>query len=142
MEPADLLKAWRIHFFQRAPVEDEPGSVPAQEFLDSLPPSERAKIVAILDAVAAAPPPAFSGGGYWHAMHGEMSGFYETRTRASGRNQRLVCVLERPGDDLGGPSIVCLGGFAKRLRSAAHMREYRRMREYRAEFLETRRVLR
>lgn len=29
--------------------------------------------IGVLDAVRAAPPPAFSGGGKWEAMHGTMS---------------------------------------------------------------------
>jgi len=31
-------------------------------------------MVAVLSAVADAPPPAFSGGGKWEAMHDEMAG--------------------------------------------------------------------
>jgi hypothetical protein len=31
-------------------------------------------MLAVLDAVAAAPPPRFSGGGLWEAMHGDMHG--------------------------------------------------------------------
>ena len=47
-------------------------------------------------AVAAAPPPAFSGGGKWEAMHGEMSGFFEVRVDGPQRHHyRLFCVLER-----------------------------------------------
>jgi hypothetical protein len=54
---------WLIHFFKRHK-EDDPGqSVPGREFLDACPKSVRAKLVAIVTAVAAAPPPMFSGGG-------------------------------------------------------------------------------
>jgi len=42
-------------------------------------------MLAVLNAVAAAPPPAFSGGGYWEAMHGEMTGFFEVRVDGPGR---------------------------------------------------------
>jgi hypothetical protein len=34
-------------------------------------------MAAVLTAVAAAPPHRFSGGGYWEAMHGEMTGYCE-----------------------------------------------------------------
>jgi hypothetical protein len=34
-------------------------------------------MLAVLNAVAEAPPPRFSGGGMWEAMHGEMAGFYD-----------------------------------------------------------------
>jgi hypothetical protein len=40
--------------------------------LDGLPTKVLAEMVAVLDAVAEAPPPAFSGGGKWEAMHGEL----------------------------------------------------------------------
>lgn len=132
---------WCIRFFQREGCGDLPGAVPAREFLDALAPRAAAKIEAILAAVAAAPPPKFAGGGKWQAMRGEMSGCYEVRVRDASLNHRLICVLDRPGDDLGGPSVVCLGGFSKRLRIAAPSREYRRLAGYRQEFLSTRRTL-
>ena len=132
---------WHIHFFQRADdTANRPGAVPSQDFLDSLDIKTRARFEAVLNAVAAAPPPSFSGGGYWHAMHGQMSGLYEVRIQADRQNHRLLCLLDRRGDGLGGPSIVCLGGFSKRLRCGAHPREYRRIRSYRDEFSRDRRV--
>ena len=71
------------------------GSVPAADFLDGAPPKVRGTILAVLDAVAAAPPPAFSGGSKWEAMHGEMGGYYEIRVTGPGREQfRLFCLLE------------------------------------------------
>jgi hypothetical protein len=51
-----------IHFFQRSSDDDHDAVVPAIEFLNSLRPKVAAEINAILDAVAKAPPPAFSGG--------------------------------------------------------------------------------
>ena len=50
------------------------GSVPALKFLDGCPGKIDAEFTAVLDAVAAAPPPRFSGGGKWEAMHGSMNG--------------------------------------------------------------------
>ena len=61
---------WRIHFFQRHPQDDQRTAVPALDFLDAIPTKIAAEIHAVLDAVAEAPPPAFSGGGKWEAMHG------------------------------------------------------------------------
>jgi hypothetical protein len=52
------------------------GSAPALEFLDACPGKIDAEFTAVLDAVAAAPPPRFSGGGKWEAMHGAMKGWY------------------------------------------------------------------
>lgn len=70
---------WLIHFFQRHSDEDASAPVPAMEFLASLPANTAAEFHAILNAVAKAPPPAFSGGGKWEAMHGDMAGIYEVR---------------------------------------------------------------
>jgi hypothetical protein len=42
--------------------------VPALEFLDGCPCTIDAQFTAVLDAVAAAPPPRFSGGGKWEAI--------------------------------------------------------------------------
>ena len=79
-------------------------------------------------------------------MHGEMAGFYEARTsggNASGRqmNHRLLCLLVRNMEELGGPSIVALGGFSKPVRSPANPRDYETIRRYAAEFREHRTVL-
>ena len=95
----------------------------------------------MLDAVAEAPPPAFAGGGKWEAMHGDMSGFYEVRVQGGGHNHRLFRVLERHAEDLGGPSIVCIGGLSKPRRSAAPAQDHRRIRRFGAEFRKRRTVL-
>jgi hypothetical protein len=134
-------KPWRIHFFQRASADDSGRAVPAIEFLDSVPAKVAAEIHAVLDAVAAAPPPAFSGGGKWEAMHDEMAGYFEIRVQGGGMNHRLFCVLERDAGDLGGSSIVCIDGLSKPPRTAAHPRDYRRVRRYGAEFQKRRTVL-
>jgi hypothetical protein len=52
--------AWDIIFYATAE-----SSVPGADFLDGCPAKVRGTILAVLDAVAAAPPPAFSGGGKW-----------------------------------------------------------------------------
>jgi hypothetical protein len=133
---------WRIHFFQRHRADDPARAVPTITFLDSLPVRARAEVIAVLDAVAEAPPPSFSGGGKWEAMHGDMAGFYEIRVRgADRRNHRLFCVLEREAPDLGGPSIVCIDGLSKPLREAARPRDYRRVVALRDEFRSRRTVL-
>ncbi len=137
-----FVEPWRIHFFCRHP-EDDPGrSVPALEFLGRVPVKVRAEIVAVLEAVAEAPPPSFSGGGKWEAMRAEMSGFYEVRVRgADRRNHRLFCILERDAPDLGGSSIICIDGLSKPVRQAARQADYRRTLRYREEFSQRRTVL-
>jgi hypothetical protein len=132
---------WLIHFFQRHEDDDPDEAVPAIEFLESVPLKVRAEIHAVLDAVAEAPPPAFSGGGKWEVMHDDMAGFYEIRVQGGGKNHRLFCLLERDADDLGGSSIVVICGLAKPKRSAANPKDYRRASDHRREFEKRRRVL-
>jgi hypothetical protein len=95
----------------------------------------------VLDAVAAAPPPSFSGGGKWEAMHDDMAGYYEIRVQGAGMNHRLFCILEREAEDLGGSSIVCIGGLSKPPRTAAHPRDYKRIKRYGDEFRKRRTVV-
>lgn len=52
--------AWGIVFYS-----DATGTVPAHAFLDDCPAKVAATFIAVLDAVRAAPPPSFSGGGKW-----------------------------------------------------------------------------
>jgi hypothetical protein len=133
---------WLIHFFQRHPSDDAARSVPAIQFLDAVPVAVRAEIQAVLEAVAEAPPPSFSGGGKWEVMHNEMAGFYEVRVKGADRkNHRLFCVLERVAGDLGGSSIVAIDGLSKPVRTAASPRDYQRALKHRAEFSKRRTVL-
>lgn len=132
---------WRIHFFQRSAEDDSSRSVPSIDFLDSLPAKIAAEVHAVLDAVAASPPPAFSGGGKWEAMHADMAGYFKVRVQGGGMNHRLFCRLERDADDLGGSSIVCIDGLSKLRRTAAQPRDYRRVKRYGAEFRDRRTVL-
>ncbi len=107
---------WRIHFFRRHRDDDPAEAVPARDFLDACPTKVSATIVAVVHAVANAPPPAFSGGGKWEAMHGKMGGVYEVRVDGASRHHyRLFCVLERNGADhgLGGPSLILVTGKDK-----------------------------
>ena len=50
----------------------------------------------------------------WEAMHGQMSGFFEARTRGPDRRlYRLFCLLEREAPGLTRPSIIVLCGLSK-----------------------------
>jgi hypothetical protein len=118
---------WLIHFFQRHPKDDPAQSVPASEFLEACPIKVRAMFVAVLRAVAEAPPPMFSGGGKWEAMHGNMAGFYEVRVDGPKRHHyRLFCLLEREGLPLGlgGPSIVLITGKQKPFMTTLTAKDY------------------
>jgi ribosome-binding protein aMBF1 (putative translation factor) len=105
---------WVIIYFKASQ-----GTVPALAFLDECPLTLEAQFTAVLDAVAAAPPPQFSGGGKWEAMHGDMGGYYEIRLTGPGREQfRLFCLLENGTDEelarrgLRGPAIAVITGCA------------------------------
>lgn len=118
---------WRVHFFQRHPTDDPTRAVPAQTFLDACPTKVSATMIAVVQAVADAPPPAFSGGGKWEAMHGKMGGIYEVRVDGPSRHHyRLFCVLERDGAQLGlgGPSLVLIAGKEKPFQTKLSEREY------------------
>jgi len=132
--------AWDVVYYKAA---DE--RVPAIDFLDGCPTKVAANLLAVLDAVAEAPPPQYSGGGKWEAMHGTMGGYYEVRASGPGREQfRLFCVLENADQaelrrrGLPGPAIAVLTGMRKPWRTAFTEREYRAARalgdDHRANF--------
>ena len=81
----DRTPPWSIVYYKAAD-----GSVSALEFLDTCPGKIDAEFNAVLDAVAAAPPPQFSGGGKWEAMHGTMTRWHEIRLTGPGREQFVL----------------------------------------------------
>lgn len=115
-----------------APPADE---APAHVFLYDCPVSVRAQLLATLDAVAEAPPPQFSGGGYWEAMHGDMAGYYEVRASGPKREQfRLFCLLDNGTSEellrrgLPRPAIAVITGMRKQWRTAFGAADYKRVR--------------
>jgi hypothetical protein len=128
---------WRAHFFKRHQADDPAESVPARDFLERCPISVAAKIMAVVSAVAEAPPPAFSGGGKWEAMHGDMTGFFEVRVDGPRRHHyRLFCVLEREGakHGLGGPSLVLITGKDKPFQTLLFAADYDEVRSLGREY--------
>ncbi len=118
---------WDVVYYKAAD-----GSVPAIDFLDGCPVKVAANLLAVLDAVAEAPPPQYSGGGKWEAMHGSMGGCYEVRASGPQREQfRLFCVLENAEADelarrgLRAPAIAVIAGLRKPWRTAFDDRDYR-----------------
>ena len=94
-------------------------------------------MLAVVRAVADAPPPAFSGGGKWEAMHGEMRGWYEVRVDGRDRHHfRLFCLLEKDGAalGLGGPSLVLVTGKDKSFQTVLSDADYADVRRLGAEF--------
>lgn len=120
---------WDVKVFQRHHEDDPRETCPAEHFLLSCPESVAADLIAIVDAVAASPPPQFTGGGMWEAMHGQMRGYYEARTRGPDRRlYRLFCILERDAPGLSGPSIVVIGGLSKPNNSTFTATDYAEIR--------------
>lgn len=127
---------WAVKVFVRHRDDDREERCPAEEFLvDSCPEGVRIDLQAIIDAVAESPPPQFTGGGMWEAMHGDMAGFYEARTRGPDKLlYRLFCILEHNGPGLDGPAIVVIDGLAKKVGTAARPADYARARALRDEY--------
>lgn len=122
--------AWDVVYY-----EASDGTVPAIEFLDGCPTKVAANLLAVLDAVAEAPPPQYSGGGKWEAMHGAMGGYFEVRATGPRREQfRLFCLLDNAAEDelarrgLAGPAITVITGLQKPWRTAFDERDYRAVR--------------
>lgn len=86
-----------IVFFQRHIDDDYDESTPGQEFLNNICPEKvRRTFRAVLIEVAKAPPKRFAGGGYWEAMHGDMSGWFEVRVDGPKRTHyRLFCLYRK-----------------------------------------------
>ena len=63
-----------VVFFKRHADDDPQQRAPGYDFLSTCPTKVRATMYAVLTAVAAAPPKRYAGGGYWEAMHGDMTG--------------------------------------------------------------------
>lgn len=107
--------AWDIVYYDSANQ-----ALSALTFLEACPVKVEAHMLAVLDAVAEAPPPQFSGGGKWEAMHGTMGGYYEVRATGPNREQfRLFRILENADDavlaqrGLPGPAIAVITGLRK-----------------------------
>lgn len=122
--------------------ETKGGKVPAEEFLDRCPPNVDARFAAVLEAVRKAPPPRFSGGGYWEAMHGEMGGYYEIRLTGPGRRQhRLFCILDNGNSEelrdrgFDRPQIAVITGLVKNSGTTFSARDYAKVRRLGSEYL-------
>lgn len=132
--------AWGIVYF-RTPDD----RVPAEDFLDSCPSKVEATLLAVLEAVRAAPPPAFSGGGKWEAMRGTMGGYYEIRVTGPGRRHyRLFCLLDNGSPEelaergFDRPQIAVISGMVKEHMTEFSDAEYRkRVRSLGADYLAT-----
>lgn len=86
---------------------------------------------AVLIAVAEAPPKSFSGGGYWEAMHGDMSGWFEIRVDGPKKKEhfRLFCRLDYEAEGLDKPLLVIIDGRSKPTRTTLSDEDYAAVRK-------------
>ncbi|GAA3444421.1 hypothetical protein [Planomonospora venezuelensis] len=131
-----------VTFFHRHSDDDPTGAIPARQFLAACPTGVRAKSTAVLVAVATAPPSRFSGGGYWEAMHGDVSGYFEVRldgpkpAGGKGRHHyRLYCLLDYEAKETDRPLLVVITGLDKPYRTALSPADYAAVRRLGEEYL-------
>jgi hypothetical protein len=103
---------------------------------------DRGALLCGFGAVRQAPPPQFSGGGYWEAMHGDMGGYHKIRLTGPGRRQyRLFCILDNGGQEelreLGfdQPQIAAITGMVKNVGKKFSDQDYARVRKLGSEYL-------
>lgn len=110
------------------------GTSPAREFVNGLPKTPRAQMRACLAAVAAAPPKRFAGGGYWEAMHGDMTGWFEVRIDtvlgggAGTVHHRLFCRLDYEAEGRERPLLVAVTGMSKPFKTTFTDSDYAKVR--------------
>jgi len=115
-----LHERWEPQFFRRVEPAQIP-RVPALAWLRQVPDEVEAEIMATIDAVADGPPPRFRGGLRYVAMHGDMTGWFEARTKHQKRLYRLFCLQDRRAPGLPGPSLVMVTGGSKQPRQRSRI---------------------
>ena len=117
-----------VAFFRRHRDDAKDQPVPGRDFLNSCPPKVRATMRAVLVQVAAAPPKRFAGGGYWEAMKGDMTGWFEVRVDGPRRHHyRLFCRLDCDAQGLSKPLLVVVCGLSKPFRTQLSDADYERV---------------
>jgi len=99
-----------VAFFRRHSDDDPGQAIPGREFLNACPVKVRATMRAVLAQVAAAPPKRFAGGGYWEAMKGDLTGWFEVRVDGPRRHHyRLFCRLDCDSEGRAKPlpAVIC-----------------------------------
>jgi hypothetical protein len=126
--------AWDPQFFMRTDPKADP-AVPALAWLEAVPDAVEAEIMATIDAVAEGPPPQFRGGLRYQAMHGDMTGWFEVRTKHRKRLYRLFCLQDRKAPGLPRPALVLITGGDKANESAFSRAFYTKVRALGEEYL-------
>jgi hypothetical protein len=125
-----------VAYFQRHKDDDPAAAIPGRDFLNSCPVKVRATMRAVLIQVAAAPPKRFAGGGYWEAMKGEMTGWFEVRVDGPRRHHyRLFCRLDYAAEGRLKPLLAVICGLDKPFRTQLSDSDYTRVRDLGEEYL-------
>jgi hypothetical protein len=101
------VDAWDIKLFQRHPNDDPEEQCPAEDFFEECPDSVAADLIAIIEAVAAGPPPRFRGSSYWFAAPKLAAPVSSNKTEGPnlpptlGRGRALAVGAELGGGPLG-----------------------------------------
>jgi len=126
-----------VAFFRRHGNDDPGQAIPGRDFLNGCPVKVRATMRAVLAEVAAAPPKRFAGGGYWEAMKGEMTGWFEVRVDGPRRHHyRLFCRLDYTAQGRAKPLLVVICGLSKPFRTQLSEADYRQVRDLGREYLD------
>ena len=124
-----------IVYFKRHQSDDPRQATPGREALNSYPTKVRATMRAALIAVATAPPKRFAGGGYWEAMKGEMTGWFELRVDGPARHHcRLFCLLDYDAEGVDKPLLVVIDGRDKPFRTTLSAADYAAVRRLGVEY--------
>lgn len=127
--------AYEVVYFKRHAEDDPAQETPGRQFLNSCPDKVKSTMMAVAAAVAAAPPQRFAGGGYWEAMHGDMTGYYEIRVDGPKRvHYRLFCRLDTEATEHG-PLLVIICGEKKLFRTTFNDSVYTRVRSLGSEYV-------
>jgi hypothetical protein len=125
-----------IAYFRRHKKDDPGQSTPGRDFLEGCPTKVRATMKAVLVAVATSPPKRFAGGGYWEAMKGDMTGWFEVRVNGAKRHHyRLFCRLDYDAAGREKPLLVVVEGKDKPFRTELSSAEYAAVRALGNEYL-------
>jgi len=125
-----------VVYFKRHRADDANETVPGQEFLAACPTKVRATMRAVLVAVAAAPPKRYSGGGYWEAMKGEMTGWFEVRVDGPKlHHYRLFSRLDYEAENATKSLLVVVAGLDKPFRTELSESDYAGVRRLGEEYL-------
>lgn len=125
---------WRVAYFKRHKDDDPDEATPAREYLRTVPPAVAAFFQAVVVEVAAAPPTKFAGGGYWEAMHGDMTGYFEVRKKYRGMHYRLFCRLDEDAEGAA-PLLTLVCGMTKPDRTTFEASDYAAVRALGDEYL-------